>query len=165
MQTHTQAGQSAGQFAGRPTSSGAEIVPLIGRQVQIVQALLAAARSQRDALTAMQTEQLEEACNRQHQLNEELRTLERSRLGQVAAFLGMSRREARGVKMSDLIPNLPQHFREDLERYRSAMAAAALDLQELNKLNRILTERARRFSRETLNVLTNDGQPLYSARI
>ena len=155
----------AGQFGGRPTSSGAEIVPLIGRQVQIVQALLHAARSQRDALTGMRTELLEDACRRQVQLSEELRTLERSRLGQVAAFLGMSRREARSVKMSDLIPRLPQHFREDLDRYRAAMSAAASDLQELNKLNRILTERARRFSRETLNVLTNDGQPLYSARI
>ncbi len=142
------------------------LADILQRETALLTVLVEQATEQQEALTAMDTARLERSCKLQADSTQQLRSLERERVAMIATEFRIPLRNAGNVNLRALINVATnEEDRRLLLGLRDNLRRLTVRWQELCRFNRILTERARRFAKETLNVLTNDGQPIINARM
>lgn len=142
-----------------------EFLSSLTREVLILKELVQSADEQKTALTRFDTQKLEAEVQRQTGLSERLRHMERQRISSLSVTLGIPFAEAAKVTMTELIGLVSDEQREVLKALQTEFRRYTASLQQLNSLNRLLTDRSKKFIQETVHILTNGGMPLYNVKI
>lgn len=142
-----------------------DIIDYLRKELRVLKQVVVYADQQKAALSGMELQRLEETCSRQEELGAQLQRLERERIDWLSKATGRSFKQAREISLDDLIAHANDSQKIELSALRGELKQQAAQLQDIHKVNRVLTERARRFVKETLRIITNDGMPLYNARV
>lgn len=142
-----------------------ELFAFLIRENAILAELIALAEEQQRALTHYEAEALHPCLRKQAELFKELRLIERERLGCLSLHLGISFSDASKISISDICKRAGEEEQRKLRHIQNTLRLRSLKLQQLNNLNRLLTERSKNFIQSALNVITNNGAPLYNRRV
>lgn len=132
------------------------------RHVLLLTDLVQQANNMQQALTTMDHDLLVASTEQQGKLTSEIKRTEMQRCREVARLTGQSISVVKHVPLSTVASVLEQSDAQKLGEYGDKLRDLSQKFVLLHRVNRILTERSRKFAQETLRVLTNDGQPLYN---
>lgn len=132
------------------------------RHVHLLTDLVQHASNMQQALTTMNHELLVASTKQQGKLTSEIKRTEMQRCREVARLTGQSISVVKGLPLSSVASALDETNAEKLKAFGEKLRELSQKFVLLHRVNRILTERSRKFTQETLRVLTNDGQPLYN---
>lgn len=135
------------------------------RELLVLKEMVQRAEEQKQALTGFDSSRLETVVQRQAELSEMLRTLERRRISSISAVLGIPFARASSMSMSEIAAMVSDEQSQVLKALQTEFRRYTASLQQLNSLNRLLTDRSKKFIQETMHILTNGGMPLYNVRI
>ena len=142
-----------------------ELFAVLEQETALIEDLIVLAERQQMALTHYAIEDLQTCLAEQAEYFKHLRLVERQRVRIVGTMLNKPFSEANRVTISQICEQTSRQEGEHLRRLQSTLQLRTLKLQQLNNLNRMLTERSRSFMRTVLDTLTNGGQPLYNRRM
>lgn len=142
-----------------------EFLEVLTREILVLKELVQRAEEQKNALTHLDSHRLEVTVQRQAELSESLRALERQRISLLSTKLGIPFSKAAAVQMTEVIAMVGAEQRMVLQALQTEFRRYSASLQQLNSLNRVLTDRSRKFIQETVHILTNGGMPLYNVKI
>lgn len=135
------------------------------RELLVLKEMVQRAEEQKQALTHFDSSRLDTVVQRQAELSENLRTLERHRISAISTAFGVSFAQASSMSMSEIATMVDDEQRQVLKALQTEFRRYTASLQQLNSLNRLLTDRSKKFIQETMHILTNGGMPLYNVRI
>lgn len=142
-----------------------EFLEVLTREILVLKELVQRAEEQKNALTHLDSQRLEVTVQRQAELSDTLRALERQRISLLSAKLCIPFSQAAAVPMTEVIAMVGAEQRTVLQALQTEFRRYSASLQQLNSLNRVLTDRSRKFIQETVHILTNGGMPLYNVKI
>lgn len=142
-----------------------EFLEILTREILVLKELVQRAEEQKNALTQFDSQRLDATVQRQAELSEKLRGLERQRISLLSTTLGIPFSQAAAVQMTELTAMVGAEQRVVLQALQTEFRRYSASLQQLNSLNRILTDRSKKFIQETVHILTNGGMPLYNVKI
>ncbi len=145
--------------------SYSHLLGLMARQADYMRLMVATQERQRTALVHFTAADLQIATDEQARLSHQLRLLEKERLEFVAQLLQCSHEQALTMSSTDIAAQCPEEFHQQFLVVRDDMKSLMKQLQFLNGMNRMLNERARRFTQAVIGVISPHGQSLYNRRV
>lgn len=142
-----------------------ELIILLHEEIAVISRMIKQAEQQRDALTHFEMNSLNLACSLQGQLSEDLRILEQQRISLFSRTFSLTLKEAASFSLTNVLLIVEEQQKSEIQQLQQELRKHTSLFQQLNSVNRLLTERSKRFIRETTRILTNDGQPIYSVRV
>lgn len=142
-----------------------EFFTSLTRELLVLKEMVQCAEEQKQALTQFDSPRLDAVVQRQVELSETLRTLERRRISAISTAFGVPFAQASSISMSEIATMVDDEQRQVLKALQTEFRRYTTSLQQLNSLNRLLTDRSKKFIQETMHILTNGGMPLYNVRI
>lgn len=122
---------------------------------QLLKELIELAERQQRALVEYKIEDLEEITACQAEVSKSLREAEDRRLAMLAAALKVSRSEAAAMTMTKLEQFFDADELHELRRLKHELRSLTNSLRNLNLVNRVLTNRARRSVADILSMFRN----------
>lgn len=122
---------------------------------QLLKELIELAERQQKALVEYKIEDLEEITGCQAELSASLREAEDRRLAMLAAALKVSRTEAAAMTMTKLEQYFDADELNELRRLKHELRSLTNSLRNLNLVNRVLANRARRSVADILSMFRN----------
>jgi len=122
---------------------------------QLLKELIELAERQQKALVEYKIEDLEEITTCQAELSKSLREAEERRLSMLAATLNVTRIDAANMTMTMLERYFDSDELHELRRLKHELRSLTNSLRNLNLVNRVLTNRARRSVSDILSMFRN----------
>ncbi len=141
------------------------LLGLMARQADYMRLMVAVQDRQRLALVQFTPNDLQIATDEQSRLSNNLRILEKERLEFVSTLFQCSPKHASELSSSMIAEHCPNDMKDAFLSLRDEMKNLMQKLQFMNGVNRMLNERARRFSQTILGVLAPDGRSLYNRKV
>lgn len=132
-----------------------KFVEFLKREKELTEKLLMLSNRLREALMSQRQDMIEKISQDQHIITSKLKEMEERRLRYVVSKLSISRVEASQLKLSDIEKNTEGENKIELRRLRIAMKKIVAELQEVNKTNRLLSNRARNSVSNIITALSN----------
>jgi hypothetical protein len=132
---------------------------------QLLIELVALAEKQQKALIKYDTSMLDEIASYQNVVVKSLRQAEEHRINLLMSWLGITRIEASSLKLSALDKYFKNEELKELKSIRTELKKLMTQLQSLNSLNRVLTNRAKNSVREMLSNFTNNNNFVCNVRV
>lgn len=132
---------------------------------QLLKELVSLAEKQQKALIKYDTSLLDEIASYQTVVVKSLRQAEDHRINLLMSWLGISRIEASSLKLSALEKYFKNEELKELKAFRSDLKKLMTQLQSLNSLNRVLTNRARNSVKDILTHFTNSNNFVCNVRV
>lgn len=132
-----------------------KFVEFLKREKELTEKLLMLSNRLREALMSQRQDLIEKISQDQHIITSKLKEMEERRLRYMVSKLSISRVEASQLRLSEIEKTIEGDNKIELRRIRISMKKIVAELQEINKTNRLLSNRARNSVNSIISVLNS----------
>lgn len=132
-----------------------KFVEFLKREKELTEKLLMLSNRLREALMSQRQDMVEKISQDQHIITVKLKEMEERRLRYIVSKLSISRVEASQLRLSEIEKTTEGENKIELRRLRIAMKKIVAELQEINKTNRLLSNRAKNSVNSIIFALNN----------
>ena len=137
----------------------------LNHEFELLTRLSEMADRQQEALIRFDTSRLDDISSVQFELSRDLRAAEEHRLGIISNWLGISRKEALKMTLSDVLGHLSADDSKEMVNMKKNLNAIVSKLYNINLLNRVLANRAKNSINEILCHYTNGSNRVCNVTI
>ncbi|TNE32279.1 hypothetical protein EP342_05140 [bacterium] len=132
-----------------------KFVEFLKREKELTEKLLMLSNRLREALMSQRQDLIEKISQDQHIITTKLKEMEERRLRYMVSKLSISRVEASQLRLSEIEKSIEGENKIELRRIRISMKKIVAELQEINKTNRLLSNRARNSVNSIISALNS----------
>lgn len=136
-----------------------KLLAVMDEEADAVENLLDIMRDKQQAIISMSNEDLQESIDKELKIVSLTKSLERQRLELIQRIIPETNHPSK-ITISELLNNFEGEGSDRLLSLKQKLRESLEQMKEINEINRLLVERGKKFVKENISILTNQGKTI-----